>query len=119
MQNYAKPQYIKNLKGLLPHGMQLVIASDLGISVDYVRSVLSGNRGRELSSRRAIRILEYVEDYVLDDGLSYLSPTEYLSNALSVYERRGVKRGYSVIMSKIFPVYYSPIVGFDLQIFPN
>lgn len=114
-----KPQYILSLREFLPASLQVKIAEDLGFNYPYVRSVLGGNRGRDLKSARALEIARYVENYILASGLEYLPPLDYLDVALRIYARRGSEKAYSRAIGEVFPRFYSPVVGLTLNIFPN
>lgn len=112
-------QYILSLRGFLPRGLQTKIAKELGVSHVYVKTVLGGNRGRDLKSEKALEVARYTENFILSNGLEYLSPVNYLAVALRIHTSRGSKKPYSEAIYPVFIKHYSSVQGMDLNILPS
>ena len=118
-QKMINPQYILSLRDFLPTGLQTMMAGELGVSRDYIKKVLGGNRGRDLKSEKAIEIARYIENYILSNGLEYLPPLDYLGVAIKIHTSRGSKKPYSEAIYPVFIKHYSSVQGMDLNILPS
>lgn len=115
----VKPQYIIELKEMLPNKILAYIAGELEVTPSYLYKILSGNRGRDLKSEKALEVVRYVENYILSNGLQYLPPLDYLGIAIKIYISRGSEKPYAEAIREVFTTCYSPVISFNSNLFLN
>lgn len=104
--------YLNSLRESLQRGAWQEVASVVGVSKSLVYKVLRGEREN-------YEVLRAAENYILMNGVAYLSWSEFTEVATKIFHERGAQRAYAAFMGEIILTSYTLPAQFDYARLPQ